>query len=155
MKKSLLKLLQNSLEPLSFERFVNLFEEYYLSDNPSDLGNFVNGVLEFKFDNIQVGKIMITRCFKLSIYNPYIFRTRCRTPTMFQTMNSVKSSLEISNVYTIRLGLENLSLWENSVFIIAKCKINVIDRNLEIESSTYQSTVLSWEFSAENTTQRT
>ncbi|XP_023349795.1 calexcitin-2 isoform X1 [Eurytemora carolleeae] len=45
---------QNSLEPLSFERFVNLFEEYYLSDNPSDLGNFVNGVLEFKFDNIQV-----------------------------------------------------------------------------------------------------
>ncbi len=87
---------------MSFERFVNLFEEYYLSDNPSDLGNFVNGVLEFKFDNIQVGKIMITR-FKLSIYNPYIFRTRCRTPTISQTMNSVKSSLEISYVYTIRL----------------------------------------------------
>ena len=32
---------------IDFNYFVQLFEEYYLSDEPSDLGNFVNGVLEF------------------------------------------------------------------------------------------------------------
>ena len=26
---------------------MSLFEEYYLSDDPSDLGNFINGRLEF------------------------------------------------------------------------------------------------------------
>ena len=32
---------------VDFPHFVRLFEEYYLSDNPSDLGNFVNGKLDF------------------------------------------------------------------------------------------------------------
>ena len=32
---------------IDFNYFVQLFEEYYLSDDPADLGNFVNGVLEF------------------------------------------------------------------------------------------------------------
>ena len=32
---------------IDFPYFVRLFEEYYLSDNPSDLGNFVNGKLDF------------------------------------------------------------------------------------------------------------
>ena len=32
---------------VDFPHFVRLFEEYYLSDNPADLGNFVNGKLEF------------------------------------------------------------------------------------------------------------
>ena len=32
---------------IDFPYFVCLFEEYYLSDNPADLGNFVNGKLDF------------------------------------------------------------------------------------------------------------
>lgn len=40
--------LQNNTADLDFEYFVRLFEEYYLSDNPSDLGNFINGRLEFE-----------------------------------------------------------------------------------------------------------
>ena len=32
---------------IDFDYFVQLFEEYYLSDDPADLGNFVNGKLEF------------------------------------------------------------------------------------------------------------
>ena len=32
---------------IDFNYFTQLFEEYYLSDEPADLGNFVNGVLEF------------------------------------------------------------------------------------------------------------
>ena len=28
---------------IDFDYFVQLFEEYYLSDDPADLGNFVNG----------------------------------------------------------------------------------------------------------------
>ena len=35
---------------IDFPYFVRLFEEYYLSDNPSDLGNFVNGRLDFSFE---------------------------------------------------------------------------------------------------------
>ena len=38
---------------IDFNYFIQLFEEYYLSDEPSDLGNFVNGKLEF-----PTGKIM-------------------------------------------------------------------------------------------------
>ena len=32
---------------IDFQYFVQLFEEYYLSDDPADLGNFVNGKLDF------------------------------------------------------------------------------------------------------------
>ena len=32
---------------VDFDYFIHLFEEYYLSDDPADLGNFVNGKLEF------------------------------------------------------------------------------------------------------------
>ena len=32
---------------LDFDYFVQLFEQYYLSDDPSDLGNFINGILDF------------------------------------------------------------------------------------------------------------
>ena len=35
---------------VDFPYFVKLFEEYYLSDNPADLGNFVNGKLEFPLE---------------------------------------------------------------------------------------------------------
>jgi len=35
---------------VDFPYFVRLFEEYYLSENPSDLGNFVNGKLDFSFE---------------------------------------------------------------------------------------------------------
>ena len=38
---------QNNTVDLDFDYFVNLFEEYYLSDDPSDLGNFINGKLVF------------------------------------------------------------------------------------------------------------
>ena len=38
---------QNNTKELDFDYFVSLFEEYYLSDDPSDLGNFINGRLEF------------------------------------------------------------------------------------------------------------
>ena len=38
---------QNNTRDLDFDYFVSLFEEYYLSDDPSDLGNFINGRLEF------------------------------------------------------------------------------------------------------------
>jgi len=37
----------NNTKELDFDYFVSLFEEYYLSDDPSDLGNFINGRLEF------------------------------------------------------------------------------------------------------------
>ena len=40
-------LLQNDTLELDFDYFVQLFEEYYLSDDPSDLGNFINGRLDF------------------------------------------------------------------------------------------------------------
>jgi len=42
-----LSLAQNNTVPLDFELFVSLFEEYYLSDDPSDLGNFINGKLSY------------------------------------------------------------------------------------------------------------
>ena len=32
---------------LTFDLFVHLFEEYYLSDDPSALGNFINGKLSY------------------------------------------------------------------------------------------------------------
>ena len=32
---------------MDFDYFVQLFEQYYLSDDPSDLGNFINGKLDF------------------------------------------------------------------------------------------------------------
>ena len=35
---------------MDFTRFVELFEEYYLSDNVADLGNFINGKLDFTED---------------------------------------------------------------------------------------------------------
>ena len=38
---------------VDFTYFVRLFEEYYLSDNPADLGNFVNGKLEFPLDTVK------------------------------------------------------------------------------------------------------
>ena len=38
---------------VDFPYFVRLFEEYYLSDNPSDLGNFVNGKLDFSSEEKQ------------------------------------------------------------------------------------------------------
>ncbi len=40
--------MQNDTLVLDFEYFVNLFEEYYLSDDPGALGNFINGKLEFE-----------------------------------------------------------------------------------------------------------
>ena len=39
---------------VDFPYFVRLFEEYYLSDNPSDLGNFVNGKLDFSSEEKQI-----------------------------------------------------------------------------------------------------
>ena len=36
---------------VDFPYFVRLFEEYYLSDNASDLGNFVNGKLDFSSED--------------------------------------------------------------------------------------------------------
>ena len=41
-------LFQNNSIRLDFEYFVHLFEEYYLSDDPSSLGNFINGRLEYE-----------------------------------------------------------------------------------------------------------
>ena len=38
---------QHGAIKVDFAHFVRLFEEFYLSDNPADLGNFVNGKLEF------------------------------------------------------------------------------------------------------------
>ena len=41
----------NNTRELDFDYFVSLFEEYYLSDDPSDLGNFINGRLEYPDDD--------------------------------------------------------------------------------------------------------
>ena len=41
----------NNTRALDFDYFVSLFEEYYLSDDPSDLGNFINGRLEYPDDD--------------------------------------------------------------------------------------------------------
>ena len=38
---------------IDFNYFVQLFEEYYLSDDPADLGNFVNGKLEIPIELIM------------------------------------------------------------------------------------------------------
>merc|ERR1712117_844669 len=38
---------ENNTVKLDFEYFVHLFEEYYLSDDASSLGNFINGRLEY------------------------------------------------------------------------------------------------------------
>ena len=38
---------------IDFQYFVQLFEEYYLSDDPADLGNFVNGKLEFPKSSVM------------------------------------------------------------------------------------------------------
>jgi len=49
-KQAFLIFTQNNTVKLDFEYFVHLFEEYYLSDDPSDLGNFINGRLRFEDD---------------------------------------------------------------------------------------------------------
>ena len=41
---------------VDFAHFVRLFEEFYLSDDPADLGNFVNGKLEFPVEQEQAGQ---------------------------------------------------------------------------------------------------
>ena len=46
--------MQNDTVKLDFDYFVHLFEEYYLSNDPSDLGNFINGKLQFEDD---LGKV--------------------------------------------------------------------------------------------------
>lgn len=38
---------ENNTKILDFDYFVALFEEFYLSDDPSALGNFINGKLEY------------------------------------------------------------------------------------------------------------
>ena len=38
---------------IDFQYFVQLFEEYYLSDDPADLGNFVNGKLDFPKSSVM------------------------------------------------------------------------------------------------------
>ncbi len=39
--------MQNNTVSLDFDTFVSLFEEYYLSDDPGALGNFINGKLSY------------------------------------------------------------------------------------------------------------
>ena len=39
--------MQNNTVKLDFDMFVDLFEEYYLSDDPGALGNFINGKLAY------------------------------------------------------------------------------------------------------------
>ena len=46
-KVKMITLFQNNTVKLDFEYFVHLFEEYYLSDDASSLGNFINGRLEY------------------------------------------------------------------------------------------------------------
>jgi len=38
---------KNKTVVLDFDYFVQLFEQFYLSDDPSDLGNFINGKLDY------------------------------------------------------------------------------------------------------------
>ena len=66
---------------IDFAYFVQLFEEYYLSDDPADLGNFVNGKLEYPkssteaideevegLENEETKKKNIEDQFDLSLY---------------------------------------------------------------------------------------
>ena len=46
---------QHGAVKVDFVYFVRLFEEFYLSDDPADLGNFVNGKLEFTVE--EQGKV--------------------------------------------------------------------------------------------------
>ena len=46
-------LFQNHTRKLDFDYFVSLFEEYYLSDDPSCLGNFINGKLDYEADDSE------------------------------------------------------------------------------------------------------
>ena len=48
---------QHQTVRVDFPYFVKLFEEYYLSDNPADLGNFVNGKLEFPLELEEVEEV--------------------------------------------------------------------------------------------------
>ena len=36
---------------LDFDYFVKLFEQFYLSNDPADLGNFINGKLDYDDDS--------------------------------------------------------------------------------------------------------
>ena len=47
LTKPALSSFQDNTHKLDFELFVSLFEEYYLSDDPSALGNFINGKLTY------------------------------------------------------------------------------------------------------------
>jgi hypothetical protein len=42
---------QNNTIVLDFDYFVKLFEQFYLSNDPADLGNFINGKLDFDDDS--------------------------------------------------------------------------------------------------------
>ena len=45
---------------IDFPYFVKLFEEYYLSDDPCDLGNFVNGKLDFSLAESEFEEPVMT-----------------------------------------------------------------------------------------------
>jgi len=45
----------HATKPLDFPYFVRLFEEFYLSDDPAHLGNYVNGKLDFSVAGEEMG----------------------------------------------------------------------------------------------------
>lgn len=47
---------QNKTVVLDFDYFVQLFEQFYLSDDPSDLGNFINGKLDYNQEEDSDGE---------------------------------------------------------------------------------------------------
>ena len=47
LSSSIFYIFQNKTVVLDFDYFVQLFEQFYLSDDPSDLGNFINGKLDY------------------------------------------------------------------------------------------------------------
>ena len=65
----------NNTKELDFDYFVSLFEEYYLSDDPSDLGNFINGRLEYPDDDSSDAETH----GKVQWLNGFFFRICCRS----------------------------------------------------------------------------
>ena len=91
---------------IDFQYFVQLFEEYYLSDDPADLGNFVNGKLDFPksavmevieeedgLENEESERRKIEDQFDLSLYKDDMMATE-------QQSGSQKEAGEITELCT-------------------------------------------------------
>ena len=107
-------LFQNNTIVLDFEYFVKLFEEFYLSNDPADLGNFINGKLDYDDDS--------------EVEDPGLLEHRTESTTSIHSMdedlrtgpNGIQDRAHSTRKSTIRLH-ESKSLDELCQGIKKKC----------------------------------